>query len=629
MDDPETVIDHKMLKVLADDTRMGIVKELSRNPMTPSDLGRRLSKSNATIVEHLDKLRDSGLVKKIESPGRKWVFYELTDSGISIVSSKSRRIVIIFAVSFLALMLVGSLLGSMFYQQAGTLISRAPTAESQKELPVAAPESIQEQPKSPLVYIAAVSLLLAVYIAKKTKFKLDKMKKVLLTSALLLMIFLSFSPFVKADGMVIPHIYPYEPLEENQQVAAISYQDGLEKMIISVNFNMVNISEAAWIFPVPANPNKVVIDVVNSFPQFSGQDVIQRAKSDVDSAVQISQLTQIYPMLPYFFFYGARTVVIAGVSEQTFGRGLAGAPSVTVYEHLEKEGITTEIVTARTGEALYWYLNNRGYNLPTGSISVLDDYIGEDYTFVISWVTSPALIGGSQYPYYDYPYARQPGIFVTFPTDKPYFPLVPTSVYGSKRIPIRIYLMGFATPEVSGEVESYTTTSYYVQDYFYNSGEFREFFGSQTPSSYTKVEIYVPSKYLTDDLWFKQETPAKVSYAMVLYSAFSKNPLPTLVVFILGVSALTGAVAGFIVFREWKKYALIGLTNLLSIVFVAIAMTAVKTKKIDESLKERIRKEGLMVINTDNRKLVFLVIFSIGFLIMGALIGFLLKVPLM
>jgi len=41
-----------------------------------------------------------------------------------------------------------------------------------------------------------------------------------------------------ADGMILPPIPPYQPLEENEQIAAINYQDGLEKMIIAVNFYM-------------------------------------------------------------------------------------------------------------------------------------------------------------------------------------------------------------------------------------------------------------------------------------------------------------------------------------------------------------------------------------------------------
>jgi hypothetical protein len=42
-------------------------------------------------------------VKKIETPGKKWVFYTLTERGQGIISSKSRRLVIILGISLLAL----------------------------------------------------------------------------------------------------------------------------------------------------------------------------------------------------------------------------------------------------------------------------------------------------------------------------------------------------------------------------------------------------------------------------------------------------------------------------------------------------------------------------------------------
>jgi DNA-binding transcriptional ArsR family regulator len=102
-EEPVTIIDREVLKVLAVDTRMDILKQLSEGARTPSDLGKRLNKSGATIVEHLEALCKAGLVKKIEQPGKKWVFYTLTDRGQCIISSKSKRLVIILAVSMLAL----------------------------------------------------------------------------------------------------------------------------------------------------------------------------------------------------------------------------------------------------------------------------------------------------------------------------------------------------------------------------------------------------------------------------------------------------------------------------------------------------------------------------------------------
>lgn len=103
MEEPVTIVDRDVLKVLAVDTRMDILKELSYGSRTPSDLSKTLGKSDSTIVEHLDALVRSGLVKKIEQPGKKWIFYTLTERGQGILSSKSKRLIIILGISALSI----------------------------------------------------------------------------------------------------------------------------------------------------------------------------------------------------------------------------------------------------------------------------------------------------------------------------------------------------------------------------------------------------------------------------------------------------------------------------------------------------------------------------------------------
>ncbi|MEM7821365.1 MAG: winged helix-turn-helix domain-containing protein [Candidatus Aenigmatarchaeota archaeon] len=113
MEEPVTIVDREILKVLSVDTRMNILKELSKGKRTPSDLSKILNKSDATIVEHLDILAKSELVKKIEEPGKKWVFYTLTEKGYGIISSKSRKLVILLVSSILAF--VGGLFAFVQY----------------------------------------------------------------------------------------------------------------------------------------------------------------------------------------------------------------------------------------------------------------------------------------------------------------------------------------------------------------------------------------------------------------------------------------------------------------------------------------------------------------------------------
>jgi DNA-binding transcriptional ArsR family regulator len=70
-------LDRKTFKILASETRVGILKRLDKRQMTVSDLARTMNMNKATVFEHLEKLIDAGLIKKKEDE-RKWVYYSLT-----------------------------------------------------------------------------------------------------------------------------------------------------------------------------------------------------------------------------------------------------------------------------------------------------------------------------------------------------------------------------------------------------------------------------------------------------------------------------------------------------------------------------------------------------------------------
>jgi len=133
MEEPVTIVDREVLKVLSTETRMDIIKELSEGGRTPSDLSKRLNKSDATIVEHLDVLCKAGLVKKTEQPGKKWIFYSLTERGKGIISSKSRRLVIILSTSIIAL-IGGFITFGQYFQSTNYQMLQSPAAEAGKDL---------------------------------------------------------------------------------------------------------------------------------------------------------------------------------------------------------------------------------------------------------------------------------------------------------------------------------------------------------------------------------------------------------------------------------------------------------------------------------------------------------------
>lgn len=99
----EVKVSRELLKTITVDTRVDILKALEERPMTASELSRFLKKHVTTIFEHLDLLKNSNLVERVERPGRKWIYYRLTKEGKKILHPTSYRWVMILSVFFIVI----------------------------------------------------------------------------------------------------------------------------------------------------------------------------------------------------------------------------------------------------------------------------------------------------------------------------------------------------------------------------------------------------------------------------------------------------------------------------------------------------------------------------------------------
>ncbi|OGI12642.1 hypothetical protein A3K64_03610 [Candidatus Micrarchaeota archaeon RBG_16_36_9] len=80
-------IDRKTLKALSADTRLNILKSLGKRRKTPSELSKELNLATSTVVEHLNKLEEADLIRR-EETGHKWIYYNLTEKGSSLVKPR-------------------------------------------------------------------------------------------------------------------------------------------------------------------------------------------------------------------------------------------------------------------------------------------------------------------------------------------------------------------------------------------------------------------------------------------------------------------------------------------------------------------------------------------------------------
>ena len=467
-----------------------------------------------------------------------------------------------------------------------------------------------------------------------------------------------------ADGMTLypdPYSDRWDYLKESNQQAFINYEGGLQKMIISIGLEEENSEDVVWLFPVPADPEKVIIDIAKSLPKFGGEEISIKAKSNIDYTAKFLSATQLYtiPFIP--FLERSNSPELGSMdSFNTLGLSKGAEQDVVVYEHLDKEGISSEIITAKTANGLYKYLEGKGLKIDSGSIPVLDNYIGEDYSFVASWINSAEETISiddvkerlfsycfSEYAYpefYDlanelkqkYPgfneaidpvsflkseenedvledltqsirnnptviddlfgydfmrLANQKGVFVTFPTEKMYFPLLPTSVYGSEIVPATIRVIGHVSPEVYKGIESYTDTEYYIDSYANINENLESFYNHKNREiKYTKIEINAPSKYFTDDLWFENRAPVKTYFSFFV----AKHQSASILILLVLSSVIAGILAGLLFLKDSSRslvrLGLLGLSNCLTIYSLVITTILVGTKKIDSSMDVLLQK---------------------------------------
>jgi predicted transcriptional regulator len=105
-DDEKIVLDNITFKALAVDTRVDILKSLLKRQKTQTELANELNLSVVTIKEHLDKLSDANLVKKIDN-GRKWKYYHLTEKARCVLFPERKKIwVLLVSILFVAFLSV-------------------------------------------------------------------------------------------------------------------------------------------------------------------------------------------------------------------------------------------------------------------------------------------------------------------------------------------------------------------------------------------------------------------------------------------------------------------------------------------------------------------------------------------
>ncbi|MFB0554885.1 MAG: hypothetical protein ACETWQ_16390 [Phycisphaerae bacterium] len=395
------------------------------------------------------------------------------------------------------------------------------------------------------------------------------------------------------------------PVMEREQRAVILHRDGVEKMLIAVSLELEEEDNALWIFPVPGAPERVKLDVVDSFPQFRGRDPRQKAKDIIMDVGIIALVTQIYTM-PL-------------IMTPHLGRdsGVADFKSVSIHGEIEKWGIHTEAVTAESIESLESYLQAKNVGIGRSELEAFKDYLSKEYVLVIVWISSREQLL-EKFPEYGtgkrISQERWPCIYVEFDTERAFYPLRPTSTYGAELIPIHLRVIGYVAPEANSAFAERFHVRHYRQETL-PKGTPSQLVSDMSANDlcYTSVEFRNLAETLTEDLWLTQVEPKGMKYAEAFVSVMGNRYIYFIFIicFILAVSYISAGLAGLLLFRKWSGYARLGLWNVLTLYGLYIATRDVKGA-IGNRLRNPEKKIGIKT---------FIIVFSIFYVVITIILG--------
>jgi hypothetical protein len=353
------------------------------------------------------------------------------------------------------------------------------------------------------------------------------------------------------------------PAAENEQIAAISHRDGVERMIIAVDFDAEADERAVWVFPVPGAPDAVHVEIQDTFPRLFGFDPRTRAGVRIEHLMLGLRAWQIYPLLLEGLFLLPH---------------LGGVGDVAVFESTEKWGIRIETVRSGSLTALADYLRSEDTHLAEEQLATLEPYLAGDHTLVVAWIASVAELR-AEFPKYDarrsHLSGRSPCLYVEFPTERAFYPLRPTSAYGDLEIPLRVYVLGFVDCQTAAAVVADELRPHHYLASGHPDAEEMSFFTGLAAGEfdYTVFRGSVRARDFIDDIWFAPAWPVGMRYADALLSVgFAGGFLPVLAALLVAVSYVSGGLAGLVTIRKWSIPAKVGCWNVLTLVGLHVTL---------------------------------------------------------
>ena len=188
---------------------------------------------------------------------------------------------------------------------------------------------------------------------------------------IILLLIIIFPSIALADGgMFYYDLYDNAHiLNETEQISYINHDNGIQKMIIAVNAKSIDQAKSiVWLFPLPASPERIKIDIINKLPNFNGGLLKGHFLKYYDKLVDFMLYTQYFRFIIYIL--NTTFIELGNHGEQD--------SDITMFQRVEKLGLTTELISAKNSDSLEIYLTHKKLFVPPEFKKILNDYINKD-----------------------------------------------------------------------------------------------------------------------------------------------------------------------------------------------------------------------------------------------------------
>ncbi len=420
---------------------------------------------------------------------------------------------------------------------------------------------------------------------------MKRLNFLILTGLILIMPFLYPA---KGDGCVFYGEDSLEFLLEEDQYAMIDLEDGIQKMLVKIDIERKDVSNSTWILPIPARPDNISFNIEANMPYFLGENIeeaYQEELNDYKRGLLGFYITSIVPGLRFLYLLSSFTFT------DEAGGGIDNGIEVTIHRTLDFEGIHSELVSSEDPKSLIKYLNEKGLPIQRGSLDSFDYYVDNGFSFIVSWINTNTLGG------------LTPALYVEFPSEQYYYPMLLTGEYEAKKIPVNLLINDWVEYADDIELSRHSEFTYYRNnidlEYEYRKQtleaikrkipetehmEYREFmsqYGHLMTSKYldnqtsysrrlTLVEIDANPEEFTQDLYFDSIVPDVVEKQRKLDKIyFNDNNFPKRFLSFTILSMLSALIAGLLILRKnpdkLMMSILISLLNIIAIWVFTIA----------------------------------------------------------